>query len=462
MQRTRISDIKKIEKAGSDILVRGWIKTKRDSKSISFINLNDGSNMNGIQAIVDLDLPNYEEVKKLTTGSSLQIKGKLVESPGQNQSYEIHVSEIHIYGDADPESYPIQKKKMTLEYLREYAHLRPRTNTYSAVFRIRHAISFAVHEFFNKRGFNYIHTPIITAADTEGAGELFQVTTLPLENIPKNDEGQVDYTEDFFGKKTNLTVSGQLAVENFCSALGDVYTFGPTFRAENSMTTRHLSEFWMIEPEIAFAELDENMQLAQDFLQYIIKYCLDNNREDLEFLNKMYDKELIQRLETVANSDFAKVTYTDAIELLEKCDKKFEFKVEWGMDLQTEHERYLCEEHFKCPTIVYDYPKDIKAFYMKLNEDGKTVRAMDVLCSGIGEIIGGSQREDNYDALLKRMNEMNMDLEEYQWYLDLRKFGTHPHAGFGLGFERAVQYITGMSNIRDVIPFPRYPKHADF
>ena len=462
MQRTRIGDIEQIESAGIDILIRGWIRTKRDSKAFSFINLNDGSNMNGVQIIFDLDLPNYEDVKKLTTGASLQIIGKLVESPGQHQKYEIQAKEIHIYGDADPESYPIQKKKMTLEYLREYAHLRPRTNTYSAVFRLRHAIAFAIHEFFDKRGFKYIHTPIVTAADTEGAGELFQVTTLPLEQLPKTDNGDIDYAEDFFGKKTNLTVSGQLAVENFCSALGDVYTFGPTFRAENSMTTRHLSEFWMIEPEIAFAELDENMQLAQDFLQYIIQYCLDKNREDLEFLNKMYDKELIERLESVAKSNFARVSYTEAIEILQNSNKKFEFKVEWGIDLQTEHERFICEEHFKCPTIVYDYPKDIKAFYMKMNPDGKTVRAMDVLCSGIGEIIGGSQREDSYDALLKRMQEMDMDLEEYQWYLDLRKYGTHPHSGFGLGFERAVQYITGMSNIRDVIPFPRYPKHAEF
>lgn len=462
MQRTRIKDIESIQSSGGEILVRGWIKTKRDSKALSFINLNDGSNMNGVQVIVDLDLPNYEDIKKLTTGASLQIIGTVADSPGQNQKFEIHAKEILVYGDADPETYPIQKKKMTLEYLREYAHLRPRTNTYSAVFRVRHAVAFAIHKFFNDRGFNYVHTPIVTAADTEGAGELFQVTTLPLDNVPKTESGDVNYSEDFFGKKTNLTVSGQLAVENFCSALGDVYTFGPTFRAENSMTTRHLSEFWMIEPEIAFADLDENMQLAQDFLQYIITYCLNENREDLEFLNKMYDQELISRLEKVANSDFAKVSYTEAIEILQNCGQKFEFKVEWGMDLQTEHERYLCETHFACPTIVYDYPKDIKAFYMKMNPDGKTVRAMDVLCSGIGEIIGGSQREDNYDALLKRMNEMNMDLEEYQWYLDLRKYGTHPHSGFGLGFERAVQYITGMSNIRDVIPFPRYPKHADF
>lgn len=462
MQRTKIIDINTIPEAGSDILIRGWIRTKRDSKNFSFMNVNDGSNLNGIQIIMDSDLSNYEEIKKLTTGASVQVNGKLVESPGKNQSYEIQAKDVHIYGDADPELYPIQKKKMTLEYLREYAHLRPRTNTYSAIFRIRNSISFATHEFFKNRGFKYIHTPIITSADAEGAGEMFHVTAFDLNNIPKTKENDIDYEQDFFAKETSLTVSGQLAVENFCSSLGDVYTFGPTFRAENSNTTRHLSEFWMIEPEIAFADLNDDMDLAEDYIKYLINYCLDHHAEDLEFLNKMYDKELLDRLKTVVRSDFARVTYTQAIEVLEQSKKEFEYKASWGIDLQTEHERYLCEEHFKRPTILYNYPKEIKAFYMKMNDDNKTVAAMDVLCAGIGEIIGGSQREESYDKLLKRMQDLDMDIEEYQWYLDLRRFGTHPHAGFGLGFERMVQYITGMSNIRDVIPFPRYPKHAEF
>jgi asparaginyl-tRNA synthetase len=462
MKRTKIIDIAHIESAGGDILIRGWIRTKRDSKAFSFMNVNDGSNLGGIQVVMDAVLENYENLKRLTTGASVEVEGKLVASPGKNQSYEIQASRVHIYGFADPETYPIQKKKMTLEYLREYSHLRPRTNTYSAVFRMRDSIAFATHEFFRTRGFRYVHTPIITGADTEGAGEMFRVTTLDLAKVPKTKDGAVDTSQDFFGKEVNLTVSGQLAVENFCSAIGDVYTFGPTFRAENSNTTRHLSEFWMIEPEIAFADLDDDMDLAEDYIKYLINFCLKNHQEDLEFLNKMYDNSLLERLNHVAENRFARVTYTDAIDILKRANKPFEFKPEWGMDLQTEHERFLCEEHFKLPTIVYNYPKDIKAFYMKLNDDGKTVAAMDVLCAGIGEIIGGSQREEDHDRLLNRMTEMGMDIEEYQWYLDLRKYGTHPHAGFGLGFERAVQYITGMQNIRDVIPFPRYPKHAEF
>jgi asparaginyl-tRNA synthetase len=425
------------------------------------LNINDGSTLNGIQIVADESLENYSEIKKLTTGGSVSVSGKLVESPGK-QKYEIQANEIKIYGFADPETYPIQKKRMTLEYLRDFGHLRPRTNTYGAVFRIRNSVAFAIHKFFQENGFKYIHTPIITGADAEGAGEMFQVTTLDMKNPPKTDDGNVDYSQDFFNKRMNLTVSGQLAVENFCQALGDVYTFGPTFRAENSNTTRHLAEFWMIEPEIAFADLEDDMNLAEDFLKYIINFSLENNREDLEFLNKMFDKTLLERLENVVKNDFARITYTDAIDVLLNSGKKFDFPVEWGMDLQTEHERFLCEEHFSRPTIVTDYPKEIKAFYMKLNDDKKTVAAMDVLCPGVGEIIGGSQREDNYDRLLSRIEEDGMDRSEIEWYLDLRKYGTHPHAGFGLGFERAILFITGMSNVRDVIPFPRTPGHAEF
>ena len=460
MKRTLISDIEQIETADIDILIKGWVRTKRGSKKFSFLNINDGSNLSGIQVIVDGDIENYEDVSKLTTGGSVAITGKLVESPG-NQRYEIQASHVKIYGYADPEAYPIQKKKMTLEYLREYPHIRPRTNTYSAVFRVRHSIAYAVHQFFNNEGFKYIHTPIITGADAEGAGEMFQVTTLDMNKLPKTEEGAIDYSKDFFSKPMNLTVSGQLAVENFCASLGDVYTFGPTFRAENSNTTRHLAEFWMIEPEMAFADLEDDMDLAENFLKYIIRYCLEHNKEDLEFLNKMYDNTLLDRLNNVVSNDFARVTYTDAIDILINSGKTFEFNVEWGIDLQTEHERFLCEEHFAKPTIVTNYPKAIKAFYMKENEDGKTVAAMDVLCPGVGEIIGGSQREENLEKLLARIEEDGMDKEELEWYLDLRRFGTHPHAGFGLGFERAVLFITGMTNIRDVIPFPRTPGHAD-
>jgi asparaginyl-tRNA synthetase len=461
MKRSKINLITQ-DLVNTEILLRGWVRTKRDSKTFCFINLNDGSNLNGIQIIADNTLANYTEIQKINTGSSIEVRGLLVVSQGSNQSLEVKATQINIYGYADPESYPIQKKKMTLEFLREIAHFRPRTNTYSAVFRIRHNLAFAIHKFFNERQFKYIHTPIITGADCEGAGEMFQVTTLNLNKIPKNADGTIDFSQDFFGKSTNLTVSGQLAVENFCAALGDVYTFGPTFRAENSNTTRHLAEFWMVEPEMAFADLNDNMVLAEDFLRYIIKYALEHSAEDLEFLNKMYDNTLLERLNVVSNSAFAHVSYTEAVEILQKSGKKFEYLPSWGIDLQTEHERFLCEEYFKKPTIVTDYPKEIKSFYMKLNEDGKTVRAMDVLCSGIGEIIGGSQREDNYDKLLKRMTELNLPSKDYDWYLDLRKFGTMPHCGFGLGFERAVQYITGMTNIKDVIPFPRYPKHAEF
>ncbi|MCB0280350.1 MAG: asparagine--tRNA ligase [Calditrichaeota bacterium] len=462
MKRTKINEIEGLESAGKQILIKGWVRTKRDSKGFSFITINDGSNFHGVQVIADEKLPNYEDIKKVTTGSSLAIEGKVVDSPGQQQKYELQAISVEIYGFADPETYPIQKKKMTLEYLRDYAHLRPRTNTYAAVFKIRHSLAFAIHKFFNDRGFYYIHTPIITSADAEGAGELFHVTNFDLNKIPKRKDGHVNFEDDFFGRETHLTVSGQLALENFCSAIGDVYTFGPTFRAENSNTTRHLAEFWMIEPEIAFADLEDNMQLAEDFVKYIIRYIMDTHSDELQFLNKMYDQQLLERLNFVCDNAFERITYSHAIDILLAAKKSFEFPVNWGSDLQSEHERYLCEEHFKKPVIVTDYPKEIKAFYMKQNPDGKTVRAMDVLFPGIGEIIGGSQREDNFDALKKRMDELEMPEADYGWYLDLRRFGTHPHAGFGLGFERMIQFIAGMTNIKDVIPFPRFPKHAEF
>ncbi len=462
MKRIKIQEINNFEAAGAEVLVRGWVRTKRDSKEIVFLNVNDGSTLAGLQVVVDGNLANIEDVRKLSTGASVAVEGVVVDSPGAGQKYEIQAKSVQIYGFADPESYPIQKKKMTLEYLRDYGHLRPRTNTYGAVFRVRHSAAIAIHQFFHERGFYYIHTPIITAADSEGAGEMFRVTTLDAANPPRLEQGSVDFSEDFFGRETYLTVSGQLAVENFCSALGDVYTFGPTFRAENSNTTRHLAEFWMIEPEIAFADIEDDMQLAEDFLKYVIQFCLDRNEEDLAFLAKMYDATLVDKLKEIVASEFARVTYTEAIDLLAKSGQKFQFPVTWGIDLQTEHERFLCEEHFRKPTIVIDYPKEIKAFYMKLNDDGRTVRAMDILFPGIGEIVGGSQREDDYDALLARMRELGLNEEDYAWYLDLRKYGTHPHAGFGLGFERFVQFLTGMSNIRDVIPYPRTPKSAKY
>ena len=462
MTRSRIKEILALEAAGIEVLIRGWVRTKRDSKEIVFLNVNDGSTLAGIQAVVDGTLANIEEVRKLTTGASVEVRGVLVESPGGKQRYEIQARAIHVYGTADAETYPIQKKKMTLEYLRDIAHLRPRTNTYGAIFRIRHTAAFAIHSFFDERGFSYIHTPIITAADAEGAGEMFRVTTLPMGAPPQTPDGHINYTEDFFGRETFLTVSGQLAVENYCSALGDVYTFGPTFRAENSNTTRHLAEFWMIEPEMAFADITDDMDIAEAFLKYVIGFVLERHREDLEFLAGMYDKELITRLESVVASTFARITYTQAIDILLASGRAFHFPVSWGMDLQTEHERYLCEEHYTVPVIVTDYPKEIKAFYMKQNADGKTVRAMDILFPGVGEMVGGSQREDDLDALLSRIREMGLDEKTYDWYLDLRRYGTHPHCGFGLGFERLVQFVTGMSNIRDVIPFPRTPGSANY
>lgn len=450
------------DKINQEICVKGWVRTKRGNKSIAFIALNDGTIIHNIQIVVELS--NFDEslIKRITTGACIRVNGILVESMGQGQNVEIQAKEIELYGEADPETYPLQKKGHTLEFLREIAHLRPRTNTFGAVFRMRHAMAFAIHQFFNERRFFYWHSPLITASDAEGAGEMFQVTTLDLNNIPKNNKGGIDFSTDFFGRQTSLTVSGQLEGELGAMSLGKIYTFGPTFRAENSNTPRHLAEFWMIEPEMAFYELQENMDLAEEFIQYLVKYALDNCQDDLEFLQNMYDKELIERLRFVVDNKFERVTYTRAIEILEKAEQKFEFPIGWGIDLQSEHERYLVEKHFKKPVILTDYPKEIKAFYMKLNEDNKTVRAMDVLFPKIGEIIGGSQREENMEKLVSRMEEIGIPASEMDWYLDTRRFGTAPHSGFGLGFERLLLFVTGMSNIRDVIPFPRTPNNAEF
>lgn len=447
---------------GSEVLLKGWVRTKRGNKHVAFIALNDGSIIHNIQIVADLQQFSEEQLKGVSTGACISVTGKLVESPAQGQPVEVQLSTIDVLGEADPETYPLQKKGHSLEFLREIAHLRPRTNTFGAVFRLRHAMAFAIHQFFNDRGFVYLHTPIITGSDAEGAGAMFKVTTLDINNAPKTPEGEIDYEQDFFGKATNLTVSGQLEGELGAMALGEVYTFGPTFRAENSNTTRHLAEFWMIEPEVAFNELEENMDLAEDFLKYLVSYAMTHCRPDLEFLCGLYDKELLNRLEFVVNNPFQRLSYTEAVEILKSAKQKFEYKVDWGTDLQSEHERYLVEQHFKKPVILTDYPKDIKAFYMKQNDDGKTVRAMDVLFPGIGEIIGGSQREESYDKLLHRVKEMGIPEEEIWWYLETRKFGTAPHSGFGLGFERLMLFVTGMGNIRDVIPFPRFPKSAAF
>lgn len=450
------------EEIGKEICVKGWVRTKRGNKNIAFVALNDGTIIHNIQIVVELG--NFEEdlIRRITTGACLRVNGKLVESVGQGQHVEIQATEIEIYGEADVETYPLQKKGHTLEFLREIAHLRPRTNTFGAIFRMRHAMAYAVHKFYNDSGFFYWHSPIITASDAEGAGEMFQVTTLDLNNLPKTPEGKIDYSEDFYSKQTSLTVSGQLEGELGALSLGKIYTFGPTFRAENSNTPRHLSEFWMIEPEMAFYDLEDNMNLAEDFIKYLVNYALENCKDDLEFLQNMYDKELISRLEFVVNNDFVRLRYTQAIEILEKADQKFEFPVGWGIDLQSEHERYLVEKHFKKPVILIDYPKEIKAFYMKQNEDGKTVRAMDVLFPKIGEIIGGSQREESIDKLTSRMTEVGIAPEDMKWYLDTRRYGSAPHSGFGLGFERLLLFVTGMVNIRDVIPFPRTPHNAEF
>ena len=443
-------------------MAKGWVRTKRGNKNVSFIALNDGSTVNNIQVVCDAANFSEELMKNITTGACIAVKGDLVESMGKGQSVEIQAKEIEIYGTADVESYPLQKKGHSMEFLREIAHLRPRTNTFGCVLRIRHAMAFAIHKYFNDRGFCYLHTPLITASDCEGAGAMFQVTTMDLNNIPKTETGEVDFSNDFFGRQTALTVSGQLEGELGAMALGQIYTFGPTFRAENSNTPRHLAEFWMVEPEMAFYEIQDNMDLAEDFIKYCVKYALDNCMDDLKFLNDMFDKELISRLESVISTEFVRLTYTEGVDILLKSGEKFEFPVAWGIDLQSEHERYLVEKHFKKPVILTDYPKDIKAFYMKQNEDGKTVRAMDVLFPKIGEIIGGSQREESFEKLSARVAELGMDTTNLWWYMDTRRFGTAPHSGFGLGFERLLLFVTGMQNIRDVIPFPRTPKSAEF
>ena len=455
MEITGLRDIflSKEEYLNQEVCVSGWVRSNRDSKNFGFLTISDGTFFTPLQVVYHDEMANFGEIAKLGVGAAVIVSGKLIPTPEAKQEFELQAVEISVEGETQPD-YPLQKKRHSLEYLRTIPHLRPRTNTFQAVFRIRSQIAYAIHSFFQERGFVYVHTPLITASDAEGAGEMFEVTTLPLNNVPMKDGG-VDYSEDFFGKKTSLTVSGQLNGEAFAQAFRDIYTFGPTFRAEKSNTQRHAAEFWMIEPEMAFADLDDVMFIAEDMLKYIIQYVLVNAPEELEFLNQFVDKGLLERLQHIVKSDFARVSYTEAVEMLEKVNDRFEYKVKWGSDLQTEHERYLTEEIYKCPVFVTDYPKDIKSFYMKLNEDGKTVAAVDCLVPGIGEIIGGSQREDDLDKLTKRMQALNMNMEDYQFYLDLRKYGSTRHGGFGLGFERAVMYITGMSNIRDVLPFPR-------
>ena len=444
-----------------DVKVAGWIRTSRLSKNFGFIELNDGSFFKNMQIVLDEKLENFKEIGKLPISSSILVEGKLVATEGAKQPVEIHATKIVVEGESD-NSYPLQKKRHTVEYLRTIAHLRPRSNMFSAVFRVRSVAAYAVHKFFQERNFVYAHSPIITGSDCEGAGEMFRITTLDLDNVPKTEEGKIDYSQDFFGKEANLTVSGQLNAEIMALAFRNVYTFGPTFRAENSYTGRHASEFWMIEPEIAFADLEDNMELAEDMVKYIINYVLEHCPEEMEFFNAFVDKGLLERLHNIVNSDFIRITYTKAVELLLESGQNFEYPVEWGIDLQTEHERYITEQIFKAPVFVTDYPKDIKAFYMRLNEDGKTVRAMDLLVPGVGEIIGGSQREEREDVLLERIEEFGLNKEDYWWYLELRKFGTATHSGFGLGFERMIMYLTGVSNIRDVIPFPRTPKNCEF
>jgi asparaginyl-tRNA synthetase len=475
--RVRIKEVLKSELINTKVTVMGWVRTFRNNQ---FIALNDGSTNANLQIVIELGKFDDALLKRITTGAAINVSGTLVESLGKGQKVELKAENLEILGDSDAEKFPLQPKKHSLEFLREIAHLRFRTNTFGAIFRVRHSLAFAIHEFFNKKGFVYLHSPIITASDAEGAGETFHVTAFDLENIPKNGDDSINYKDDFFGKATNLTVSGQLEAELAALALGDVYTFGPTFRAENSNTARHLAEFWMIEPEMAFSDLEDDMNLAEEFIKYIIKYALENNREDLDFLaarlleeeklkpqNERSEMGLIEKLEFVINNDFERLTYTEAIEILKDSTpnkkKKFQYLVDkWGIDLQSEHERYLVEKHFKKPVILINYPKEIKAFYMRQNDDGKTVAAMDILAPGIGEIVGGSQREERLDVLEKRMKEMNIPVEEMNWYLDTRRFGTTPHAGFGLGFERMIQFVTGMTNIRDVIPFPRFPKNAEF
>ena len=462
IKRTKIVDAFTGELEGKQVCVKGWVRTRRGNKHVQFVALNDGATINNLQIVVDLEQFTEEQLKPITTGSSLCVVGTLVASQGKGQSYEVQAQEIEVYGTADPEEYPLQKKGHTLEFLREKAHLRMRTNTFGAVFRIRHHLAFAIHKFFNDKGFFYLNTPLITSSDAEGAGEMFQVTTLNPNELPRTEDGKIDYTKDFFGKVTSLTVSGQLEGELGATALGAIYTFGPTFRAEHSNTPRHLAEFWMIEPEMAFYDINDNMDLAEEFIKYCVKYALDHCQDDIAFFNKMYDNTLIDRLNSVLKDEFVRLTYTEGIKILEESGAKFEFPVKWGVDLQSEHERYLVEHHFKRPVILTDYPKDIKAFYMKQNDDGKTVRAMDVLFPQIGEIIGGSEREADYDKLMNRIQELHIPMKDMWWYLDTRRFGTVPHSGFGLGFERLVLFVTGMANIRDVIPFPRTPNNCEF
>ncbi|MBD8978479.1 asparagine--tRNA ligase [Prevotellamassilia timonensis] len=464
MKRTKIIDLLSRKDFGAEVCVKGWVRTRRGSKSVNFIALNDGSTIKNVQVVADVEKFDAEMLKLITTGACLSVEGTLVESQGAGQSVEIQATKIEVLGTCGAD-YPMQKKGQSFEYMRQHAHMRLRTNTFGAVFRIRHNMAIAIHKYFHDHGFFYFNTPIITASDCEGAGQMFQVTTKNLYDLKKDKDGKIDYSDDFFGKTTSLTVSGQLEGELGATALGSIYTFGPTFRAENSNTPRHLAEFWMIEPEVAFNDITDNMDLAEDFIKYCVRWALDNCKDDLEFLNKMIDKTLLERLNFVVDHDFVRLTYTDGIKILEDAVKqghKFEFPVYWGVDLASEHERYLVEQHFKKPVILTDYPKEIKAFYMKMNDDGKTVRAMDVLFPQIGEIIGGSEREESYDKLMARINELNIPMKDMWWYLDTRKFGTCPHSGFGLGFERLILFVTGMQNIRDVIPFPRTPKSADF
>lgn len=461
---TRVATIFKDGQAGQVVETAGWVRTRRDSKNgFSFVELNDGSCMSGLQIVVDSDVPGYEEtIKSVTTGASIRVSGELKDSPGKGQSIEMQCKTLELLGTADPETFPLQKKRHSFEFLREIAHLRPRTNTFGAVGRVRNCISRSIHNFFQDRGFLYINTPIITTSDCEGAGEMFGVTTLDMARLAQMEKTEIDWSQDFFGKPASLTVSGQLEAEIFATSLGDCYTFGPTFRAENSNTTRHLAEFWMVEPEMPFYELDDNMALAESFIRTIVRDCLEQCPEDMEFFNKRIDDTVFATLQTIADKDFIRLTYTEAVEILISTDHKFDYPVEWGIDLQSEHERFLTEQHFKQPIILYDYPRTIKPFYMKCNDDEKTVRAMDVLVPRVGEIIGGSQREERLDVLVSRMKECDLDPEEYSWYVDLRRYGTVPHSGFGLGLERMVQLVTGMANIRDVIPFPRTPKNAAF
>lgn len=462
IRRTKIADLLQKTDFGTIVSVKGWVRTHRGNKHVSFIALNDGSTINNIQIVADTEKFGDEFLKTISTGACIHVTGEYTESQGKGQKGEIQAANIEIYGLANPQEYPLQKKGHSLEFLREIAHLRPRTNTFGAIFRMRHHMSYAIHKYFNDNGFFYFHTPIVTASDAEGAGSMFQATTLSLDTPPRLEDGAIDYSQDFFGKQANLTVSGQLEGELGAMALGAIYTFGPTFRAENSNTPRHLAEFWMIEPEVAFYDIHDNMDLAEDFLKYLIRYALDNCIEDIQFLNDMYDKELVERLNLILEHDFVRLTYTEGVKILEESKQKFEFPVYWGADLQSEHERYLVEKHFKRPVIMTDYPTEIKSFYMKQNEDGKTVRGMDVLFPKIGEIIGGSERETDYDNLVNRTKQLGMNTDPIWWYLESRKFGTAPHAGFGLGFERLMLFVTGMANIRDVIPFPRTPNNVEF